>query len=175
MRIQSLAILTIAALLVGCGGAAARKNGYIAKGQVYLAAHNYAKARLEFRNALQLDPNDAQASYLAGQAAQHLGNVREAVQMYQEAIQSDPKHLGARAQLGLLYDLGGAPDKALALVEPGLALAPDDPDLLTARAGARQRLGDKAGARADAEKAARLAPANENTISLLASIYRQAG
>src|SRR6202035_4471245 len=37
------------------------------------------------------------------------------------------------------------------------------------------RLGDKAGARADAEKAARLAPANENTISLLASIYQQAG
>lgn len=175
MRIQSLAILTIATLLVGCGGAAARKNGYMAKGQDYLAAHNYAKARLEFRNALQLDPNDAQASYLAGQAAEHLGNVREAALMYQEAIQSNPKHLGARAQLGLLYAVGGAPDKAVALVEPGLALAPDDPDLLTARAAARQRLGDKAGARADAEKAARLAPANEHAIGLLAAIYQQAG
>ena len=175
MRIPSLAIVAIATLLVGCGGAAARKNGYMAKGQGYLDAHNYAKARLEFRNALQLDPNDAQASYLAGQAAQNLGNLREAAQMYQGAIQSNPKHLGARAQLGLLYDLGGAPDKAVALVEPGLALAPDDPDLLTARAAARQRLGDKAGARADAEKAAGLAPANENTIGLLASIYQQAG
>src|SRR5450755_2503767 len=137
MRFGSLAALVLATLLVGCGGAQGRKSGYMAKGREYLAAHNFEKARLEFRNALQLDPNDAEASFLAGQAAERLGNVREAAQMYQAAIQANGKHLGARAQLGLLYVYGGAPDKAMGLIEPGLAIAPDDPALLTSRAAAR--------------------------------------
>src|ERR1017187_6869939 len=154
LRFERLTVLGFAIILAACSGAEGRKNGYLAKGQEYLAAHNYAKARLEFRNALQLDPNDAQTNFLAGEAAEHLG---------------------ARAQLALLYAYGGAPDKAVELVEPGLALAPNDPDLLTARAAARARLGDKASAQADAEKAVQLAPANENAVALLASIYQQAG
>ena len=175
MRFGTLTAFIVATLLVACGGAEARKSGYMAKGREYLAAHNFEKARLEFRNALQLDPNDAEASFLAGQAAEHLGNVREAAQMYQAAIQANDKHLGARAHLARLYALGGAPDKAMELIEPGLAIAPDDPDLLTSRGAARQQLGDKPGARADAEKAVRIAPTNENAVALLASIYNQAG
>ena len=175
MRFGSLAAVVVATLLVACGGAQVRKAGYLAKGREYLAAHNFEKARLEFRNALQLDPNDAEASFLAGQAAERLGKVREAAQMYQTAIQVNGKHLGARAQLAKLYVLGGAPDKAMELVEPGLAIAPDDPDLLTSRGAARERLGDKPDARADAEKAVRIAPTNENAVALLASIYSQGG
>ena len=175
MRFAGLALLGCALILVACSGAQGRKNGYLAKGQEYLAARNYAKARLEFRNALQLDPNDAQVNYLAGEAAAHLGNLREAVQLYQAAIQTDPKDLAARAHLAMLYANGGAPDKAVELVEPGLALAPNDPELLIARGVARARLGDWASAQADAEKTVQLAPANENAVALLASVYQQAG
>src|ERR1022692_3383346 len=108
LRFGSVAVLGFAVVLVACSGAEGRKNGYLAKGQEYLAAHNYSKARLEFRNALQLDSNDAQASFLAGEAAEHLGNLREAAQMFQTAIQVNPKHLGARAQLAKIYVVGGA-------------------------------------------------------------------
>jgi tetratricopeptide (TPR) repeat protein len=175
MRFGILAAVVLAALLIGCGGAQARKNGYMTKGREYFAAQNYEKARLEFRNALQLDPNDAEASFLAGEAAERLGNLREAAQMYHTAIQANGKHLGARAHLARLYVLTGSPDKAVELVEPGLAIAPDDADLLAARGAARERLGDKPSARADAEKAVRIAPANENAVVLLASIESQAG
>jgi len=175
MRFGSLAAFVLATLLVACGGAEARKSGYVAKGRQYLATHNFEKARLEFRNALQLDPNDAEASFLAAEAADRLGNVREAAQLYEAAIQANGKHLGARAQLARLYVFGGAPDKAIELIEPGLAIAPDDPDLLTSRGAAREQLGDKPGARADAEKAVRVAPRNENAVALLASIYSRAG
>jgi Tfp pilus assembly protein PilF len=98
VRLGGLAVLAFALILAACSGAQGRKNGYLAKGQEYLAARNYAKARLEFRNALQLDPNDAQVNYLAGEAAAHLGNIREAVQLYQAAIQVGlPAGVGARS------------------------------------------------------------------------------
>src|SRR5450631_4898602 len=113
MRVGGLAAVILATLLVACGGAQARKSGFMAKGREHLAAHNFEKARLEFRNAVQLDPNDAEASFLAGQATERLGNVREAAQMYRDAIQSNAKHLGARAQLARLYAFGGIPDKAM--------------------------------------------------------------
>jgi tetratricopeptide (TPR) repeat protein len=175
MRFGAFAALVIAMLLVACGGAAARKAGYMAKGQEYLAAHDFEKARLEFRNALQLDPNDAEASFLAGQASEHLNNLREAVQMFQTAIQVNPKHIGARAQLAKIYVYGGAPDKAMETLEPGFAIAPNDADLLTARGSARLKLGDQPGARADAENAVRIAPSNEDAVALLALIHNEAG
>jgi tetratricopeptide (TPR) repeat protein len=175
VRLQRLAVLVIATLLVSCGGPEARKAAYLAKGQEYLAARNFAKARLEFRNALQLDPNDAESSFLAGRAAEALGNVREAAQLYQGAIQANPRHPRARTQLALIYAYRGVPVKAIELAEAGLTSAPDDPGLLTARGAAHLKLGDTVAARADAEKAARVAPTNENTVALLAGIYTQAG
>ena len=174
-RVPLVPLVLILALLTACGGAVARKNGYMAKGREFMSAHNYVKARLEFRNALQVDPNDAEASYLAGEAAERLGNLREAAQMFQGAIQSNPKHVGARAQLALLYAESGDPDKAFALLTPGFAVAPDDADLLTARAAARARKGAMAEARADAEQAVRRAPDDENAVTLLASFYQRAG
>ncbi len=175
MRCETFAVLVAATLLVACGGAAARKAGYMSKGQEYLAAHNFEKARLEFRNALQLDPNDAEASFLAGEASEHLGNLREAVQMFETAIQVNPRHIGARAQLAKIYVYGGAPDKAMETLKPGFAIAPNDADLLTARGSARLKLGDEAGARTDAENAVRIAPGNEDAVALLAMIYNEAG
>jgi tetratricopeptide (TPR) repeat protein len=175
MRFGTFAALVTATLLVACGGAAARKAGYIAKGQEYLAAHDFEKARLEFRNALQLDPNDAEASFLAGEASEHLGNLREAAQMFQTTIQVNPRHIGARAQLAKIYVYAGAPDKAMETLEPGIAIVPNDADLLTARGSARLKLGDKSGARSDAENAVRIAPGNEDAVALLALIYNEAG
>jgi tetratricopeptide (TPR) repeat protein len=175
MRCGTFAVFVMTALLMACGGAAARKAGYLTKGQAYLAAHDFEKARLEFRNALQLDPNDAEASFLAGEASERLGNLREAAQMFQTAIQANPKHLGARAQLAKIYVYAGAPDKAMETLEPGFAIAPDDADLLTARGSARLKQGDEPGARADAEKAVHIAPTNEDAVALLASIYSDVG
>jgi tetratricopeptide (TPR) repeat protein len=175
MRLKRFAILALAVLLGACGGPVARKTAYMTKGREYLASHDFAKARLEFRNAVQMDPNDAEASFLAGQADERLGNMLEAAQMFQAAIEANGGHVGARAQLALIYGYSGAPDKALELVEPMFSIAPDDPDLLTARGVARQRRGELAAARADGERAVRIAPTNENAVTLLSSLYEQTG
>jgi tetratricopeptide (TPR) repeat protein len=163
-----------AALLLGaCGGAQSRKAGYIQHGQKYYASGNYDKARLEFRNAVQIDPKDANARFMLGQIAEKTGDVRGALGQYQAALNADPRQAGARAALGRLYLFGGLPDKAIELVESGLATDPKNPQLLTVRGAARAQLGNAQAALEDAQTAVRLAPGDDYAIALLASLYKQ--
>lgn len=168
-----LATLVCAGSLAACSGAAEREQRHMARGMEYYSAENYEKARVEFRNALQISPNSAEARYQNGRAAERLGNFREAAQFYQGTIDLVAEHVGARADLGRMYLFAGLPQKALDLVEPHLAKHPDTAALLTVRAGARLQLRNEAGAFEDAQRANQLDPRNENAIALLASMYRQ--
>lgn len=171
-----LAAVSVAALVIaGCGGAESRKARHLAKGEAYLAEGNYEKARVEFRNALQIAPNDSTARYENGVAAEKLGNALEAVKFYQGAIDVDTDNVAARAALARLFVFGGAPERALETVTPALVKHPDDARLLTVRAAAKIQLKDPDAALADAERAYQLAPQDPDTIAVLAGIYKSRG
>ncbi len=172
---SAVAVAVAAAALAACGGAESRKAKHLEKGEAFLAAGNYEKARVEFRNALQIAPNDSEARYENGVVAEKMGNVREAVKYFQVAIDTNADNVRARASLGRIFALSGAPDQALATIKPSIEKHPDEPDLLTVRAAARVQLKDTPGALADAEHAVQLAPANEDAVAVLAGIYRSLG
>ncbi len=167
----SLALALSVLAAAGCGGAQARKTQHLEKGKAFLAAENFDKARVEFQNALQIAPKDAEARFEMGVVDEKRGNPREAAQFYQGVIDVDPDHAEARTRLARLYLFSGAPDKALDLIKPGLEKHPDDPGLLTVRAAARMQQKDPSGALADAERAVQLAPANQDAVAVLAGIY----
>jgi len=168
-------LLGVGGSVSGCGGADARRASHIARGQKYLADGKLEKARIEFADALQIAPSDAQARYLSGRVSELLGDPRAAASMYQGAIDVNPAHLEARANLARLYLHFRSPDKALELIRPVLDKHPDDPKLLTVRAVARSQLKDNAGALSDAERAVQVAPSNEEAVSVLAGVYQGAG
>lgn len=169
------ALCAIVLLSTACGGAETRLASHMERGERYLADGKLEKARVEFRNALQIAPNDAQARYMNGRVAEKLGDLRGAVGLYQGAIDVSPDHVQARAELSRVLVFAGAPDRALETIQPGLAKHPDDAGLLTVRGAARAQKKDRAGALADATRAVKIAPQNENAVALLASLYRQAG
>src|SRR5271166_1778732 len=51
------------ALATGCGSAEQRKDRALEKGLAYLKSGALEKARIEFQNALQVAPKDAEARY----------------------------------------------------------------------------------------------------------------
>jgi tetratricopeptide (TPR) repeat protein len=169
------AFLLLAFMLPACSGGEARKAKFLEKGTALMAERNYEKARLEFRNALQIDPKDAQAQALAARAAEQLGEYGEAAGLYQAAIAGNKADTKSRASLARIFVFGGAPERAAKLVEEGLALAPNDPDLIAVRGAAKLQKGDKDGAFADAQAAIAIAPGNSNAAALVASLYAQRG
>jgi tetratricopeptide (TPR) repeat protein len=172
--LKGLTLACLAVLLVaGCSGAESRKAKHLEKGRAFLAAGNLDKARVEFRNALQIAPNDSEARFENGVADEKLGNLREAAQFYQGAIDTNSDNIAARSALGRLYLFGGAPEKSLETIKPSIDKHPDDASLLTVRAAANVQLKNVSGASQDAERAVQLAPDNADAISVLAGIYKR--
>jgi tetratricopeptide (TPR) repeat protein len=164
-------ILVSVAVLSACGGAQGRKARHLENGQAFLAAGNYEKARVEFRNALQIAPNDPEARFENAVVDEKLENFREAAQFYQGTIDVSPQHLKARVALAKLHLFSSLPDKALEYIKPVLAGNPDNSELLTIRAAAKVQQKDISGALADAERAVQLDPTNEDAVGALAGIY----
>jgi tetratricopeptide (TPR) repeat protein len=171
-RLLLCASCVISLVLTGCGGAEARKARHLEKGHTYFAANNFEKARVEFRNALQIAPNDSEARYQNGVVDEKLGNPREAAQFYQGAIDANADNVPARAALARLYLFSGAPERALEIIKPSLVKHPDDASLLTVRGAARIQLKDPEEALQDAERAVQLAPDSEDAVAVLAGIYK---
>jgi Tfp pilus assembly protein PilF len=55
--------------LISCGFSDHLKNRHIKRGESFFVKGNYAKAREEFKYALQIDPQFSKAFYLLGQVA----------------------------------------------------------------------------------------------------------
>ena len=170
-----LAMLFVNLALPACSGVDARKHEFLERGQKYYNEKNYDKARVELRNALQIDPKYVDARYLAGKVAEKRDDIREAAGQYQAAVDANPKFQPARAALARIYVIGGLSSKARELVDEGLKQDPTNAALLTVRGALKAQSGELASALEDAEAADKQQPNDEFTISLLASLYKQSG
>ena len=103
---QRIPVLRIAiALLIGCGSIACKtspqkKEGrYLAAGKALLARKEFARASLEFRNAVQTMPADPEAYYQLGVSYLGAGHLVEAAGSFKKAIDLNPKRSDAQLKL----------------------------------------------------------------------------
>jgi len=170
-----VAVVASGCVLAGCGGAQSRYESHMKRGQEYFDKGDYAKAYVEYRNALQILPKDQAGMMKAGATLMHLERYREAFADYQGVLDSDSTNLEARRQLARLLILQGSMQPALKLIQPGLRAHPDDVTLLVLRATAFSRTGNLPAAIADADQALKLQPASVEAIQVRAGLYKQAG
>jgi Flp pilus assembly protein TadD len=179
MRNCRISVLVLAAacclVLGGCGGAKSRLDAHVRRGQEYFARGDYARAGVEFRNALQISPKDPVALVMAARTLEQTGKLPQAAGLYAAAIEVAPDNLEARTNLAHIMVLAGASDKALETLAPAIAKHPNDVRLLTYRATAESQLHNDAAALADIERALQLDPANEEAVAVRAGQYRDAG
>ena len=105
LKLTAASVLVVA--LSSCGGAEDRKEKYLEKGKVYLNDKNFEKARIEFKNVLQIDPKYAEAYFLMGQLEEKRMELLKAVSLYKKAIDLDPAHIEAKVELAEIYTIAG--------------------------------------------------------------------
>jgi tetratricopeptide (TPR) repeat protein len=148
--------------LVACDTPEERAAKHLARGEALIEQGETAKARLEFRNALQLDPENIQARLQVARLFEAEGDFPRAVNNYQRVAESDGENAEARIKLGLIYLAGNALDDAQRYAEEAIALAPQDPEALTAHSAVQYRLGNRALARESAREALAIDPDHVN-------------
>ena len=89
-----------------------------------------AKAEAAWRQALAIDPDDAEASFHLGNLERERGRRDLAVIHYRRALNRVPGHAGVLNNLGLAYEEQGDTAQAEACYREVLAASPNHPDAL---------------------------------------------
>ncbi len=116
----------------------------MARGKKFLDHKEYDRAMIEFRNAAQAQPKDAEARYQLGVAALGGGKIEQAVLAFREATTLNPKHSQAQLKLSELMVRARRPDiveDAVKRLDQVLTTEPDSPEALDTLALAELRLG----------------------------------
>jgi len=136
LRISSLFITSSILLsVVACDGVELRKEKYLSKGNEYLKDNRFDKAKIEFKNVLQIDPKSVSASFSMAKLNEKMKQYRAALADYNKVIELQPDHKEALASIARLYFWGNANDKAMEYVEKVLKLDPKYTDALVIKAG----------------------------------------
>ena len=134
---------------------------------------NYEKARIEFKNALQIDPKNGRPHILLGRVYEELQNAEGAYKSYLRAVAADEADVEARARLGQIYLVGGAIERAEEVSNKILELDPENTEGVFIRAGVKYRRQDIAGAITDLEWIIQQEPHHLDASSLLAGLYEK--
>ena len=129
-----LLALALVLLLAGCDSLEERVAGHYARGNELLESGEPEKAILEFRNALQLDPEHAPSHFAIGEILEQRGDLQEAFGRFRKVVDLDPGHVDARLKLARIALLGGAVDEADRQVSEALRLDPNRADVQVVRA-----------------------------------------
>lgn len=172
-RFLSLVLMTL--LSIGCSQNPEKKAAkHLKKGEEYVKASKYREAIIEFKDALQATPKNAQAHYQAGLVYIRLGgmsNLQTAFQELSNAVELDPNILDAQIKLGEMYVISREADKAKGKAEFVLTKDPKNIEarmiLATVHAGNK----DFAKAISLLEEAAVIAPASIKPHMAMAAVY----
>ncbi|MDA3869677.1 MAG: tetratricopeptide repeat protein, partial [Gammaproteobacteria bacterium] len=167
-------LITIIAIvsLISCGGAEERKEVNLEKAQQSLNAGDLEKARIELKNVLQIDPNDAQAYFQLGQVFEQQKEFRKAFGNYSKALELAPDNLEFNAKIGT-YNLLLAGDIDAAIEKRDFILAKDASNIngLLLKAGILLKQDDTAGAMKITQDIFARKPGHIQNALLLSSLY----
>ena len=171
-----LAPLTLA-LLVGCADEATQLADHQERGDAYLEEEKYSEAIIEYKNVLQIDPNEAKAHYGLARAFLATKELRKAYWELQETARLDPQNFEARLQYGqfLLFGKDEELEEALAQADDVLEADPDHAGAYVLRGRALQALRRPDEAQAAFERAVELEPEDPGPLVLLANFQRREG
>ncbi len=161
--------LTVLLLLSGCESPKEKAASYVSNGDKLLDEGKLAKARLEFRNALQLNKRLVPAWHGLARIAEKKREWKKAYALYNKVASLDSTHLPAQLALGKLNVAGNLIEKAQKNSETALKLAPDDPEAHALSASVKYQQGDIKGAIKEAKTALKTDPGNITALVQMAN------
>ncbi len=164
------AIFALVLVLSACDSPEEKAAKFYQSGLEFYEAGDLGKASIELRNAIQLNPDNADAYY-------QLALVNERQKKWQPmfsnlawSIKLNPENYMAHVKMARLYLLSNEMGNAQESLEKALKINQDDIEIYSVRAAIRLKQDDIDGAFADIEKVLASQPTHENALTLKAAI-----
>ena len=122
--------LVVLGCLFGCSTMEQKRDKFVNEGKVLYEKGDFVRARLQFKNALQIDPKYAPALLWVAKTEVKTENFRGAFGALQQALELDPKLVEAQILLGRIYLGGKQFDEAQKHLKAALELEPKNVDAL---------------------------------------------
>ncbi len=156
-------------VLAACDSPEERLESHYEDGATLVENGDDVRAALEFRNALQINPDHVPSLYGLARIEERRANWQAVGSLLNKIVDLDPTHIEATVRLGRIALLAGQIDRALELSNAASELAPDNIDAITFKAAVLLNLEDTEGALAAANAALALDPDNADAVSVLAA------
>ncbi|MEY8251649.1 MAG: hypothetical protein RPR91_04625, partial [Colwellia sp.] len=169
----TLVLLLSGVGLTACGSAEDSAAGFISSGKELLADNKPEKARVEFKNAIQIDPKAAEPFY---QLALLDEKAKKWKSMYGNLLkveQLNPKHHDATIKLGQLYLLSGNMEFAMERADKVLADEADNTLAWVLKSSVELKKENYELASKHVEQALNSQPSNVEAISLKAILLNK--
>jgi tetratricopeptide (TPR) repeat protein len=170
----SILLLIVALAVTGCRRTPEAKMAkFLADGEKQFEKKDYPRAILQFKNAVQAKPKEAEPYYHLGLAYLASDNLRMAIASLRKAIDLNPKHTGAQLRLAEIMSTSLNRDhlaEAEKYVTQVLSASPDNVEALNTLAFAELKLGKPEDAEQHLQQALRKFPANLRTSVNLARL-----
>jgi tetratricopeptide (TPR) repeat protein len=140
-----------------------------------LAAGKVDDAITHFRNALRIEPEDADSHYSLGTALLQKGSIDEAIAEFQGALQIEPGDADAHYNLAAAFRQEGKLDEAIAHYQSALQFKPDNAEAHYNLAVALRQEGRVDEAITHYEAALKLKPDNADAENNLGNLLLQKG
>src|ERR1039457_1487481 len=169
-------VLTVCSmmLMISCSGPDAKKMKFMTKGKALYEKGDFVKAKLEFKNAVQIDPTFAGAIQMLGMVAMKENDIKGAYGLFTKAVELDPANRDAQYQLGKIFLGARQPDKALEKAELLLKQDPKNADALQLKGAVMVSLKEFDKARTYLEGLITQGIKTPDVFLLLAATYLQA-
>lgn len=128
-KLTSAMLLVLVSLsLSACDSQEEKQAKYISRGNQLFEQGDFAKARIEYKNAARIKPSDAEVRYRLGLVDEAENNLRGAFGHFLAAEQQDPKHYLAIKKLSQYFLAAEHYDEVQKRINVLLAALPEDAD-----------------------------------------------
>ena len=165
-----LLVLTLA--LSACGNRENRKVEYLERAKAFFVEQNFEKARVDVRNAIQIDENYVDARFLSAQLYEVEQNWQQMAANLRLVLDIEPTHNAARLKYGTLLMASRAYDQALEHAELALEQNSDFAEAWALKAAIEFQQGNNNLAIAYCQEALLRDEGNISSVAVLTEVYK---
>ena len=168
-KIARATAVSLLLLLSACGTPEEKAQNYYRRGMELAGKSDFVRARLEFRNAIQIKSDFLPALHAIADLEEKQQNWPAANAALRRIATVDPKDMESRLRLSTMALFAGRFQEALEWVDAATAIDETNARAHGLRAATLFKLGDEPTALQEARRSLELAPGNEVAVTVLAA------